>query len=37
MVQGWESLHYLAKSEVPVLELSIDRESTIRTEVRWAA
>lgn len=37
MVQGWESLHYLAKSEVPVLELSVDRESTIRTEVRWAA
>jgi hypothetical protein len=37
MVQGWESRRYLEKSALPVLELAVDRESTIRTEVQWAA
>lgn len=37
LVDGWESRHYLEKTALPVLELSVDRESTIRTEVRWAA
>ena len=37
LVEGWESRHYLEKTALPVLELSVDRESTIRTEVRWAA
>jgi hypothetical protein len=37
IVDGWESRHYLEKTALPVLELSVDRESTIRTEIRWAA
>ena len=37
LVQGWESLHYLEKTTVPVLELEITQPGTITTEYRWAA
>jgi hypothetical protein len=35
IVQGWESLHYLEKTPVPVLELEIARPGTVTTEYHW--
>lgn len=35
--QGWESLHYLEKKPVPVLELEITQSGTLTTEYHWAA
>jgi hypothetical protein len=37
IVQGWESLHYLEKTTVPVLELEIALPGTITTEYQWTA
>jgi hypothetical protein len=37
IVQGWESLHYLEKTPVPVLELEINQPGTITTEYHWTA
>lgn len=37
VVQGWESLHYLEKTPVPVLELEISKPGTLITEYHWAA
>lgn len=37
LVQGWESLHYLEKTPVPVLELEIAQPGTLTTEYRWKA
>jgi hypothetical protein len=34
--QGWESLHYLEKEPVPVLELEITQPGTLITEYHWA-
>ena len=34
---GWESLHYLEKTPVPVLELQIKQPSTLTTEYYWEA
>lgn len=36
-VQGWESLHYLEKTPVHVLELEIDQPGTWVTHYDWAA
>lgn len=35
--QGWESLHYLEKTPVPVLELDIMQPGTLTTEYHWEA
>ena len=35
LVQGWESLHYLEKTPVPVLELEINQPGTLTTEYHW--
>lgn len=32
---GWESLHYLEKTVLPILEISTKSESKLITEVRW--
>jgi hypothetical protein len=37
LVQGWESRHYLEKTEVPVLELEIQQAGTLATQLHWAA
>lgn len=37
IVDGWESLHYLEKSPVPVLELEVTQAGTLITEYRWTA
>ena len=37
IVQGWESLHYLEKTPVPVLELEITQPGTLTTEYHWTA
>jgi hypothetical protein len=37
IVPGWESLHYLEKTPVPVLELEISRPGTLTTEYHWTA
>jgi hypothetical protein len=36
IVQGWESLHYLEKTPVPVLEVEFEQPGTVTTEYRWA-
>lgn len=36
LVQGWESLHYLDKTPVPVLELEIAQPGTLSTSYHWA-
>ncbi len=36
IVQGWESLHYLEKTPVPVLEVEFQQPGTLTTEYRWA-
>lgn len=35
LVEGWESIHYLEKTVVPVLEIEIGHAGTLVTEVRW--
>jgi hypothetical protein len=35
VVQGWESLHYLEKTPVPVLELEIAQPGMLTTTYRW--
>jgi hypothetical protein len=35
MAQGWESLHYLEKTPVPVLELEITQPGNLTTEYDW--
>jgi hypothetical protein len=37
IVQGWESLHYMEKTPVPVLELEINQPGTLTTEYHWKA
>lgn len=37
MVGGWESLHYLEKTPVPVLELEINQPGALTTEYHWKA
>jgi hypothetical protein len=37
IVQGWESLHYLEKTPVPVLELEVNQPGTLTTEYHWTA
>lgn len=37
IVQGWESLHYLEKTPVPVLELEINQPGTLTSEYHWTA
>lgn len=36
LVQGWESLHYLQKTPLPVLEVEVREAGTLITEVLWA-
>jgi hypothetical protein len=33
---GWESRCYLEKTELPVLEIEVDRPGTVMSEYRWA-
>lgn len=35
LVQGWESLHYLEKTRLPVLELEVDQSATLISEYHW--
>lgn len=35
--QGWESLHYLEKTPLPILELAITQPGTLTTEYHWEA
>jgi hypothetical protein len=35
IVEGWESLHYLDKTPVPVLELEVNQPGTLTTEYHW--
>jgi hypothetical protein len=35
VVQGWESLHYLEKTPVPVLELEIAQPGLLTTKYHW--
>jgi hypothetical protein len=35
MVEGWESLHYLEKTTVPVLEIEVREAGTVTTEISW--
>lgn len=37
LTTGWESRYYLEKTELPVLEIEVDRPGTLMTEYRWAA
>jgi hypothetical protein len=37
IVQGWESLHYLEKTAVPVLELEVTQPGTLITDYHWTA
>lgn len=37
VVQGWESLHYLEKTPVPVLELEIAEPGTLTTKYQWTS
>jgi hypothetical protein len=36
LVEGWESLHYLEKTTVPVLEVEVREAGTVTTEIGWA-
>lgn len=36
LTTGWESRYYLEKTELPVLEIEIDRPGTLTSEYRWA-
>lgn len=33
---GWESRYYLAKEEVPVIEIEVGQAGTLKTDYRWA-
>lgn len=33
---GWESRYYLAKEEVPVVEIEVGQAGTLKTDYRWA-
>lgn len=35
IVQGWESLHYLDKTEVPVLEVELRQPGNLTTQYHW--
>jgi hypothetical protein len=35
IMQGWESLHYLEKTPVPVLELEVSQSGSLTTEYHW--
>jgi len=35
IVEGWESLHYLEKTPVPVLELEVNQPGNLTTEYHW--
>ena len=35
IVSGWESRFYFQKTELPVLEVEIERAGTVRTHVQW--
>lgn len=37
IVEGWESLYYLEKTPVPVLELEVNQPGILTTEFRWTA
>lgn len=37
LVRGWESRFYFQKTELPVLEVEIERAGTVRTQVQWTA
>lgn len=37
IVQGWESLYYLEKTPVPVIELEINQPGTLTSEYHWTA
>lgn len=37
LVEGWESLHYLEKTAVPVLEIEVRETGTVTTEITWAS
>ena len=37
VTEGWQSLHYLEKSSVPVLEVEIGSAGQLMTEVTWPA
>jgi hypothetical protein len=37
IVQGWESLHYLEKTPLPVLELEIAKPGSLTTKYQWAS
>jgi hypothetical protein len=36
LIQGWESLHYLEKTFVPVLEVEIYQAGSLTTEIQWS-
>lgn len=36
LTTGWESRYYLVKTELPVLEVEVDRAGTLMSEYRWA-
>lgn len=36
LATGWESRYYLEKTELPVLEIEVDRAGTLISEYRWA-
>jgi hypothetical protein len=35
LVEGWESLYYLNKKTIPVLEVEVRKPGKIRSEFRW--
>ena len=37
IVQGWESLYYLQKKELPVLEVEINQAGELKTEIQFIA
>ena len=36
LVQGWESLHYLEKKQIPVFEIETNSDGSIKTTVDWS-
>lgn len=36
LTNGWESRYYLERTELPVLEIEVDRPGTLISEYRWA-
>ncbi len=37
IVEGWESRHYLEKTTVPVIEITVAQAGTLYTTIRWTA